>query len=111
MSATSRSIFAGATFTGLVAFASIVFEGVDLAADACICAAFGCTAPELLETQYAREIWKLYEAGELTPDSVLTGRFARDFSIPDVAAVLVQIEDERREAEARRLRREEADAA
>jgi RIO kinase 1 len=74
-------------------------------------AAFGSTAPELLETQYAREIWKLYEAGELTPDSVLTGRFARDFSVPDVAAVLLQIEDERREAEARRLRREEADAA
>jgi RIO kinase 1 len=74
-------------------------------------AAFGCSAPELLETQYAREIWKLFEAGELTPDSVLTGRFARDLSVPDVAAVLVQIEDERREAEARRLRREEADAA
>jgi RIO kinase 1 len=26
-------------------------------------AAFGCAAPELLETEYAREIWKLYEAG------------------------------------------------
>jgi RIO kinase 1 len=72
---------------------------------------FGRSAPELLETQYAREIWALYEAGELTPESVLTGRFARDTSAPDVAAVLTQIEDERREAEERQRRRKEMDAA
>jgi RIO kinase 1 len=74
-------------------------------------AAFGRAAPELLETEYAREIWNLYQAGELTPDSVLTGRFARDSSTPDVDAVLLQIEDERREAEMRLRRRQEADAA
>jgi RIO kinase 1 len=72
---------------------------------------FGRAAPELLETQYAREIWKLYEAGELTPDSALTGRFERDSTAPDVDAVLSQIEDERREAEARERRRVQADAA
>jgi RIO kinase 1 len=72
---------------------------------------FGRSAPELLETEYAREIWALYEAGELTPDSALSGRFARDTSAPDVAAVLTQIEDERREAEERQLRRDELDAA
>ena len=72
---------------------------------------FGRTVPELLETEYAREIWKLYEASELTPDSVLTGRFTRDSSAPDVNAVLHQIEEERLEAEARRRRRDEADAA
>jgi RIO kinase 1 len=72
---------------------------------------FGRSAPELLETEYAREIWALYEAGELTPDSVLSGRFARDTSAPDVAAVLTQIEDERREAEERQRRRNEMDAA
>jgi RIO kinase 1 len=72
---------------------------------------FGRAAPELLETQYAREIWKLYEAGELTPDSALTGRFERDSTAPDVQAVLSQIEDERREAEARERRRVQADAA
>jgi RIO kinase 1 len=72
---------------------------------------FGRAAPELLETQYAHEIWKLYEAGELTPDSLLTGRFAHDATAPDVNAVLNQIEDERREAEARERRREQADAA
>ena len=74
-------------------------------------ATFGRAAPELLETQYAHELWKLYEAGELTPDSLLTGRFAHDPTAPDVDAVLHQIEDERREAEARQRRREEVDAA
>ena len=74
-------------------------------------ATFGRALPELLDTQYAREIWKLYEAGELTPDSVLTGQFAHDPNAPDVNAVLSHIEDERREAEARLRRREEADAA
>jgi RIO kinase 1 len=71
---------------------------------------FGRALPELLETEYAREIWRLYEASELTPDSMLTGRFARDTTAPDVDAVLRQIEEERREAEARQRRRDEADA-
>jgi RIO kinase 1 len=72
--------------------------------------AFGRAASELLETEYAREIWKLYESGELTPEVVLTGRFERDTSAPDVDAVLVQIEEERLEAEARQRRRDPADA-
>jgi hypothetical protein len=42
---------------------------------------------------------------------VLTGRFERDSTAPDVDAVLSQIEDERREAEARERRRVQADAA
>ena len=74
-------------------------------------ASFGRAAPELLETQYAHEIWKLYEAGELRPDSVLTGRFVQDATAADVNAVLDHTEDERREAEARQRRREAADAA
>ena len=74
-------------------------------------ATFGRALPELLETEYAHEIWQLYEAGELTPDSVLTGRFSHDPAAADVNAVLEHIEDERREAEARQRRREEADAA
>jgi len=71
---------------------------------------FGRSAPELLDTEYAREIWALYEAGELRPDSAMSGRFARDTSVPDVAAVLTRIEDERREAEERQRRRDEMDA-
>jgi RIO kinase 1 len=74
-------------------------------------ATFGQSAPELLETEYAREIWKLYEAGELQPDTVLTGRFTRSAAAADVNAVLSHIEEERREAEERQRRRDEADAA
>ncbi len=73
-------------------------------------ATFGRYAPELLDTDYAHEIWQLYEAGKLTPTSVLTGRFARDPTAANVAAVLDQIEEERREAEARQRRRDAADA-
>jgi RIO kinase 1 len=74
-------------------------------------ATFGRTVPELLQTEYAREIWGLYEASELRPDSALTGRFTRDSTAPDVNAVLRQIEEERREAEDRQRRRDEANAA
>jgi RIO kinase 1 len=72
--------------------------------------AFGRAASELLDTQYAREIWKIYESGDLTPDSVLTGRFDRDTSAPDVGGVLRQIDEERLEAEARQRRRDSAEA-
>jgi len=72
-------------------------------------ATFGRALPELLDTEYAREIWKLYEAGELKPESVLTGRFTRDTTAPDVAGVLHQIEVERHEAAERERRRAEAD--
>ena len=71
---------------------------------------FGRAAPELLETEYAREIWRLYETGELTPDSALTGLHARDLAAADVHGVLEHIDDERREAEERQRRREQADA-
>lgn len=74
-------------------------------------ATFGRAAPELLATEYAREIWKLYEAGVLTPDRMLTGHCARDPTAADVKAVIIHIEEERREAEARQRRRAEADAA
>jgi RIO kinase 1 len=74
-------------------------------------ATFGRAAPELLTTEYAHEIWKLYEAGELAADSALSGRINRDRIAADVAAVLQQIDDERREAEDRQRRREAADAA
>ena len=74
-------------------------------------ATFGRSAPELLRTEYAREIWKLFEAGELRPDSALTGHFARDSANADVDSVLDQIEEERREAEARQRRRDAANAA
>jgi len=73
-------------------------------------ATFGQAAPELLDTEYAREIWKLYEAGELTPETVLTGRFVRDPTVADVGAVLDHIEVERLEAVERQRRRAAAEA-
>jgi RIO kinase 1 len=62
---------------------------------------FGRFAPELLETEYAHEIWKLYEEGELRPETPLTGRFEHDTSAPDVHGVLYEIEAVRREEERR----------
>jgi RIO kinase 1 len=73
-------------------------------------ATFGQFAPELLETQYAHEIWQLYQASELQPDTLLTGRFTHDRDQADVGAVLDQIEEARREAEARQRGRDEAEA-
>jgi RIO kinase 1 len=71
---------------------------------------FGRAAPQLLATEFAHEIWKLYESGELKPESVLTGLFEYDKTEVDVLAVLDVIEDERLEAMERQRRREEAQA-
>ena len=68
---------------------------------------FSRAAPELLDTQYAREMWGLYTSGELRPDTALTGRYTRSEANADVDAVLDAIEEARREAEARELGREE----
>ncbi len=69
---------------------------------------FGQAAPELLDTHYAHEIWALHAAGELRPDSVLTGQFEFDESAADVDGVLAHIEEAREEAIQRRLRLEAA---
>jgi len=68
-------------------------------------ATFGRFAPALMDTAYAREIWALYEATVLTPETPLTGTVAEDTTPTDVQAVLEQIEAERREAELREQRR------
>jgi RIO kinase 1 len=57
----------------------------------------GRFAPELLQTEFAREMWSLFEQGELRADSVLTGIFARDESQTDPDSVLAVIEDAREE--------------
>ena len=58
----------------------------------------GRFAPELLETQFAREIWALFEQGDLKADSALTGVCALDETPPDPAGVLLVIDDAREEA-------------
>ena len=69
---------------------------------------FGRFAPELLKTDYGREIWSLYEKGLLQPDAVLTGRFVRKLGPVDLGAVLRGIDDAKDEEAARRLRMQEA---
>ena len=65
---------------------------------------FGRFAPELLTTHYGREIWANFEAGTLTPDTILTGRFIRKQKAVDMDSVLREIEDTRLEEAARLLR-------
>ena len=66
----------------------------------------GRFAPELLATQFAREMWAQFAQGELTGDSKLTGVFARDEATADADGVLVAVEDAREEALRRELGRE-----
>ena len=63
-------------------------------------------APELLATEFAREIWSIYEQGELTADSKLTGQFARDETLADSEGVLLVVNDAREEAVRRELGRQ-----
>lgn len=48
-------------------------------------------APELLDTRYAKEIWALYQDGELHPDVALTGYFEESTEAADVDTVLHEI--------------------
>src|SRR5580658_8678999 len=50
-------------------------------------------APELLATEFAREMWDVFERGELTADTQLTGQFARDETLADTEGVLLVVED------------------
>ena len=68
----------------------------------------GRFAPELLETEFAREMWSLFEQGELKPESNLTGRFARDETQVDPESVMAVIDDAREEAVRREIGRREA---
>ncbi len=68
---------------------------------------FGRYAPELLTTQYGKEIWALYEHGELTPETPLTGRFRQSNKPVDLNSVMREIEDARFEEEARLMRMRE----
>jgi RIO kinase 1 len=64
----------------------------------------GRFAPELLATEFAREMWSLFEQGELRPESVLTGVFAREETVVDPDGVLLVIDDAREEEIQRQLR-------
>jgi RIO kinase 1 len=70
---------------------------------------FGQYAPELLNTEYGKEIWALYEHGELRPDSSLSGRYAQSTKPVDLNSVIREIDDARLEEEARQLRMQDSE--
>lgn len=73
-------------------------------------ATLGRFAPELLDTWYGEEMWALFEAGELLPDSPLTGEWTPDESKVDLDSVRQAINDAREEAIIRQQGREAAEA-
>jgi RIO kinase 1 len=70
---------------------------------------FGRFAPTLLNTDYGKEIWALFEHGELHTEVVLTGQFERSTEAVDLDSVMREIDDARAEDAARRLRQLAAD--
>jgi RIO kinase 1 len=62
---------------------------------------FSRFAPQIAATQYGKEIWGLYVAGLLRPETVLTGRVAIDERPADVGAVMREIQLARKEEEER----------
>ena len=68
---------------------------------------FGRFAPELLATDYGKEIWALYESGALHPEVELTGRFERVETTVDLESVMREIDAARLEEAGRRLRLQE----
>ncbi|MBP3139704.1 PA4780 family RIO1-like protein kinase [Aliivibrio fischeri] len=64
---------------------------------------YGQFAPELLGSEYAKEMWALYEIGELTPNTQLTGVFIDDGRDADVDGLMAEINAVMEEA---RLRKE-----
>ncbi|MGY0559277.1 PA4780 family RIO1-like protein kinase [Luteimonas sp. A277] len=71
-------------------------------------ASLGRWAPELLDTWYGEEMWALFEAGQLQPDTPLTGRFTFDESTIDLDGVRDAINDARELALIRQQGREAA---
>jgi len=68
---------------------------------------FGQFAPELLTTQYGKEIWKLYQSGLLTPEVKLTGHFKDNTKRADLRGIMREINDARDDAIRRRYERED----
>ena len=59
---------------------------------------FGRFAPSLLATRYGKEIWKIYESGNLTPNVQLTGYFKGSNKKANVKSIMREINDARDEA-------------
>ena len=68
---------------------------------------FSQFAPQLAASRYGKEIWALYSAGLLRPETVLTGHVAADDRPADVGAVMREITLARKEEEERVRRMQE----
>jgi RIO kinase 1 len=66
-----------------------------------LAAYFGQFAPELLATDFAAEIWHLYENGDLLPGTPLTGQFAHNEQAVDEDLIMREIDNARAEFMAR----------
>ena len=67
-------------------------------------------SPDLKASKYGEEMWALFESGELTPESDLTGLFKENTASADVDTVLEEIKAAFEEEEARIERISEANA-
>ncbi len=70
---------------------------------------YGQFADSLLGSDYASEMWALYEKGKLTPDTALTGQFKTVDKKADVDAVMMQIKEAYKEKQERDERMREDD--
>ncbi len=69
---------------------------------------YGQYAPELLNSKYAKEIWALFEDGELHPEVELTGHFEESTQAADVDVVMQEIKAAFAEEQERQERMREA---
>ncbi len=60
--------------------------------------------PSILNTDYGHEMWSLYEKAQLTPDTVLTGKFQHSTDSADVGGILDEITAAFEEAQEREAR-------
>ena len=70
---------------------------------------YGQYAPELLNSQYAKEMWALYEDSKLDPETELTGLFEESAESADVDSVLEEIKAVLAEEQERQERMSDAD--
>ena len=66
-------------------------------------------APQLLDLPFAKEMWALYEEGELHPETKLTGIFEESGEEADVDAVMLEIKAVLAEERERQERAQEAE--
>lgn len=71
---------------------------------------YGQFSPSLKQSKYGQEMWALFESGELTPETPLTGLFEEDTDAADVDTVLEEIKAAFEEEEARIERIKDANA-